>query len=354
MSFISPDPQLKPYVPQNLNAYAYAADNPSTYSDPSGASIGQYTGGSTGCAGSAAADKACDTKAQQEENQPKGAVAQPIQPGTGNRMICDSNGICASAPYHRKHLPHADPKPGPVLRTPPGHTVNGGKDKHGCPVAIDGVQIQFALGSCPGEGVTIGTNFNKPDDEKGQAGGDEGITPGVATRGLEGEDPCGGESFTADTKVLLASGAAIAIDDLKPGDKVLATNVKTGKTQAVAISAVMVHRDTDLYDLKIKAGKRKSVIHATVSHLFWDVTVGRWVKAAALRQGDRLRTPTGSIATVAGGYTPMQNVGWMWDLTVPGDHDFLHHHHRGTGPCPQLPACWRGGPGSHGIPDSQG
>lgn len=29
-SFISPDPLLKPYDPQNLNAYAYAADNPST------------------------------------------------------------------------------------------------------------------------------------------------------------------------------------------------------------------------------------------------------------------------------------------------------------------------------------
>ena len=38
-SFISPDPLLKPYDPQNLNAYAYAADNPSTYSDPSGAML---------------------------------------------------------------------------------------------------------------------------------------------------------------------------------------------------------------------------------------------------------------------------------------------------------------------------
>jgi RHS repeat-associated protein len=204
-SFISPDPLLKPYVPQNLNAYAYAADNPSTYSDPSGASIGQITGGPTGCVGTVASDKACDTKAQQEENQAKGAVAPSIQPGTGTRMICDPDGTCASAPAHREHPTHADPKLGAVQRTPPGHSVNGGKDKHGCPVAIDGVQIQFALGSCPGEGVTIGINFNSGDDE-GQSGGDEKpgeITPGELTRGLENEtdDPAENPDLSALTKV---------------------------------------------------------------------------------------------------------------------------------------------------------
>jgi RHS repeat-associated protein len=31
--FISPDPLLVPYDPQNLNPYAYASDNPSTKSD---------------------------------------------------------------------------------------------------------------------------------------------------------------------------------------------------------------------------------------------------------------------------------------------------------------------------------
>jgi RHS repeat-associated protein len=33
-SFISPDPQLNPYDPQDLNAYTYAADNPTSKSDP--------------------------------------------------------------------------------------------------------------------------------------------------------------------------------------------------------------------------------------------------------------------------------------------------------------------------------
>jgi len=52
--------------------------------------------------------------------------------------------------------------------------------------------------------------------------------------------------FTGGTKVLLASGAAIPIAALKPGDMVLATNVKTRKTQAETVAAVLVHHDTDL------------------------------------------------------------------------------------------------------------
>jgi RHS repeat-associated protein len=37
--FISPDPLINPYDPQDLNAYAYATDNPATDSDPSGATV---------------------------------------------------------------------------------------------------------------------------------------------------------------------------------------------------------------------------------------------------------------------------------------------------------------------------
>ena len=33
------------------------------------------------------------------------------------------------------------------------------------------------------------------------------------------------------------------------------------------------------------------------------------------------RTGAG-IATVLGGYEPKKTGGWMWDLTIPGDHDF--------------------------------
>jgi hypothetical protein len=136
---------------------------------------------------------------------------------------------------------------------------------------------------------------------------------------------CGGASFTADTEVLLASGAVVPISQLKPGEKVLATNTVTGKTQAATISAVLVHHDVDLYDLKIKAGPRSAIIDTTSSHLFWirgGAGDGRWAKAASLKYGTHLRTPSGGTAVVIGGYTPIQATGWMWDLTIRDDHDF--------------------------------
>ena len=51
-TFISPDPLLDPTVPQDLNAFTYAGDNPTTNSDPTGANyiVGLPNGGE--CTGS--------------------------------------------------------------------------------------------------------------------------------------------------------------------------------------------------------------------------------------------------------------------------------------------------------------
>ena len=135
---------------------------------------------------------------------------------------------------------------------------------------------------------------------------------------------CGGASFTAATKVLLANGAAMPISRLRPGEKVLATNTHTGKTRAEPIAAVLVHHDTNLYNLTIRAGGHTEVIHTTSNHLFWDPSAKKWVPAAKLRKGEPLKTPNGIKATADGGTTPKVHDGWMWDLTVPGnnDHDF--------------------------------
>jgi hypothetical protein len=89
-----------------------------------------------------------------------------------------------------------------------------------------------------------------------QAEYDALVGTGVMQGLEEGEAAACGESFTASTKVLLGPGAAVPISALKPGDKVLATNVKTGKTQPETVAAVLVHHDTDLYNLKVKSGHR--------------------------------------------------------------------------------------------------
>ncbi len=135
----------------------------------------------------------------------------------------------------------------------------------------------------------------------------------------------GGESFSSDTRVVLAtSGVAVPISQLKVGDKVLATSTKTGKTQAEPVAAVLVHHDTDLYDLTVKTSHGTAVIHTTSNHLFWDPSLNKFLPASNLKPGTHLKTPDGQSAVVVGGSVPAVHDGWMWDLSVPGnnDHDF--------------------------------
>jgi hypothetical protein len=180
---------------------------------------------------------------------------------------------------------------------------------HGTNVNVNGTNANDEGGN-GAEAAKSGynTNLGKSSNETGQP-----ATPAA---------PCPGESFTADTRVLLANGKAVPIAQLKPGDKVLATNTRTGKTKAEPVAAVLVHHDTDLYDLEVRVGHATAVIGTTAGHLFFDQTTHRWTRAAALRRGDRLRTPGGRLALVITGITPKVTTGYMWDLTVLGDHDF--------------------------------
>jgi hypothetical protein len=143
----------------------------------------------------------------------------------------------------------------------------------------------------------------------------------------------GGCSFSAGTRVLLASGKAAPISGLKQGDKVLATSTATGKTTPETVTAVEVSHDTNLYDLRIKTAHGVAVIHTTASHLFWDPYLNQWRPAAKLKPGEHLLTANGTVATADGGTIPKVHEGWMWDLTVPGnnDHDFYAIADQGTG-----------------------
>jgi large repetitive protein len=170
----------------------------------------------------------------------------------------------------------------------------------------------------------------------GSAGGAARDVLGGSSSAPEGEAPAeegnagscarsGGQSFTAGTLVLLATGATEAISHLHTGQKVLATDTRTGKTRPEAVTAVLIHHDTDLYDLKITDGGKTAVIHTTSSHLFWDPYPHYdWIPAKHLKPGMHLKTPDGQTAVVVGGSVPAAHDGWMWDLTVPGnnDHDF--------------------------------
>ncbi|MFD9799897.1 polymorphic toxin-type HINT domain-containing protein [Streptomyces sp. NPDC059071] len=106
-------------------------------------------------------------------------------------------------------------------------------------------------------------------------------------------------SFTPETKVLLADGSTKAIKDLKPGDKVLATDEKTGETAAKDVSATIVgegekHLVKITVDTDGTKGDRTAPITATDGHPFWVPALRKWIDAKDLKPGQWLRTSAGT------------------------------------------------------------
>jgi hypothetical protein len=144
-------------------------------------------------------------------------------------------------------------------------------------------------------------------------------------------------SFSSDTKVAGADGAKTAISSLKLGDTVLAYDPKTGVTGPHTVSAVMTNLDPVVEHLSTSAGS----IETTPNHPFFTADRG-WIDAGSLRIGEKLRTDTGTDATVSG-FTVSATPTTMWDITVDGAHSFfvgsgsgvLVHNASCTGGVPQ-------------------
>jgi RHS repeat-associated protein len=300
-SFISTDPLLNPYDPQDLNAYTYATDNPTTLSDP--------TGQCTPAPGRFCAQVSAQTaKDEIKTDKPQGQ--SETNPVTCSAQTTDMPG-CHGWKPPRGTATHKPAKHhrgcGPLGLDCVGHALKESGKRAAKVAAVTG-EVLMAITGGPD---LLGTLCeNEEENEEGNPAED------------------GGESFTASTRVLLAGGKTAPISSLRVGEKVLATSTSTGKTQPETVMAVLIHHDSDLYNLKIKSHGKTAVTHATGYHLFWvpgTGNSGHWVQAAQLKPGTRLRTPGGSdTATVTGGWYPQQSTGTMWDLTIPGnnDHDF--------------------------------
>jgi hypothetical protein len=102
---------------------------------------------------------------------------------------------------------------------------------------------------------------------------------------------------------------------------VLATDTRTGKTEAEKVTTLWVNYDSDLMDVTVKTAGETSTIKSTQHHLFWDLSTGAWVQADDLTSGTALQAPTGATATVVS-TTVVPGAADMWDLTVSNDHDF--------------------------------
>nr|BFD94188.1 SCP1.201-like deaminase [Kitasatospora sp. Xyl93] len=102
---------------------------------------------------------------------------------------------------------------------------------------------------------------------------------------------CPLNSFPAGTRVLMGDGSTRAIETVRIGDEVLATDPTTGLTGPRRVSATIYGPDDrDFTDLSLGGGQ---ALTSTDHHAFWSENQKKWVDAVDLKSGDELRDPAG-------------------------------------------------------------
>ncbi|WP_435610779.1 polymorphic toxin-type HINT domain-containing protein [Streptomyces sp. C10-9-1] len=132
----------------------------------------------------------------------------------------------------------------------------------------------------------------------------------------------GRHSFVAGTKVALADGTAVPIEDIVVGDEVLATDPATGETAPRAVTAtIFTEGDKAYVDLTVEADGESSALTATDHHPFWSESEGEWLDAGDLKPGMTLRKADGTSVSVVSvrTYDATQDT---YNLTVADLHTY--------------------------------
>ncbi|GAA2619843.1 polymorphic toxin-type HINT domain-containing protein [Actinomadura fulvescens] len=127
-------------------------------------------------------------------------------------------------------------------------------------------------------------------------------------------------SFVPNTRVLMADASRRRIDEVRAGDRVLATDPKTGKTASRRVLRTITSRgEKRLVAISAHGAGPGASVTATDEHPFWVAGAERrWVKAKDLELGMWLRTSTGvhmQVKATRTWTTPEQQVH---NLTIAG------------------------------------
>ncbi|MCX4704201.1 polymorphic toxin-type HINT domain-containing protein [Streptomyces sp. NBC_01373] len=330
--FISVDPILDPAAPQTVNGYSYGANNPVTFSDPTGTIIAnpdgtQCTGGWNEC----------------------GPGPGPSGSGGGTNTGTGAGGDDDSA-WVASHSPTTNDRDELIKWfsecSPNGHCVDG--DYWNTPVMENSGLAQACFGklACAKayrfllknddleEAKRIAATYCLThvnaclDDAEAYERGKliesfiaALFTGGTGIKGSRGA-VSGCNCFLAGTDVLIAKGSTKDIEDIKVGDKVVATDPETGKTGLREVTQLIVtDSDKHFNELSLTTKEGTEKLTATHEHPFWSPSQKRWIEAADLTAGMTLRTDDGSSVTVTANRSFTQHVR-TYNLTVEGLHSY--------------------------------
>ncbi|MEO3812778.1 RHS repeat-associated core domain-containing protein [Sphaerisporangium sp. B11E5] len=322
--FVSTDPLLDMSRPQWTNPYSYAGGNPVGLSDPNGlipctnqAECDSYKDhlckkeASVWCK-EYLKQKKLAKRAIQEAERWRQAVANLLVA----RTHCSDYLCIGRIDQQLEQLLGFDPfeyyddsVAGNVARFTAGVVKFMLEDAVKCTEGSVGSCALFAASFIPGEKLAVAGL--KLASKTGKAGQKLGGYLGKAIKSCS--------SFVPGVKVLMADGGHKPIESVEVGDRVLAYDPETGRTEAKRVEALLTDLgDKDVVTITVASG----VVVATDRHPFWVGDQGHWFNASALRPGMRLRSPGGADLLITGverGHRPGQRVH---NLEIEGFHTY--------------------------------
>ncbi|HWH01219.1 MAG TPA: polymorphic toxin-type HINT domain-containing protein [Pilimelia sp.] len=295
--FVSVDPIMDLADPQQINPYAYANNNPVTFSDPTGLYTDRSGGDGHATYAGSPETMGCAWNDSCKKPQTATENMQDFTRGFVNKVARYNHDVVAGTYQLITHPVDTAKQYWTEVEYYTDRDGGGWNYIYGVHCANIGhckLLDEVANGNYEAAGESTAGLVG--DSAAFVAGGVGGATRGASLAGRLGRRGCG-NSFVAGTPVLLADGSAKAIEMLQEGEFVLATDPSTGTTEAKAIIATIVGEGVkDLVEITVE-GSGGSVV-ATGNHPFWVADLERWVDAADLRPGQWLRTSAGTWVQV--------------------------------------------------------
>ncbi|MGA5711384.1 polymorphic toxin-type HINT domain-containing protein, partial [Streptomyces cellulosae] len=163
----------------------------------------------------------------------------------------------------------------------------------------------------------------------GDSGGSSRSKGGSSGSGDSGKAGGGGScnSFVPGTKVLMADGTTKPIEEVKAGDKVVATDPETGETRIETVTAEikgegLKHLVKVVIDTDGDNGEETAEVTATDGHPFWVPELGQWLDATDLQPGQWLQTSAGTHVQITAIERWTAAVTAVHNLTVSDIHAY--------------------------------
>ncbi|WP_078937428.1 polymorphic toxin-type HINT domain-containing protein [Streptomyces galbus] len=317
--FLSPDPLVTPYAPQNLSSYSYSVNNPVAFSDPTGLRPdGACGGASSSCNGGT--ETWTQTNGEWTWNYERAVTSL----NTGATTYSTISYTFGSGTSHSSRTV-APPAPESIGST------STTKSPSAWAMALDVGKALLLPDTEEWEACAKDIGFNShcgwaltdlPWLKAGKL---------LKLKKLDDVVDCT-RCFLAGTDVLMADGSTKNIEDVEVGDEVLATDPDTGETAPREVTRLIVTEDDKHFnELSIATDEGIEKITATHEHPFWSPSQKHWVDAQDLKPGMTLLTDDRDTVIVTHNRSYMQHAT-TYNLTV----DDLHTYYVLAGETPVL------------------